>query len=402
MPSDTQPRPRWPLRLAQRLLDCFQAFRQSHGDRLTGELDHLLGRCEHLKRLRHRLDLCRQYTLPGAARQVRDELRDCLASLGYDLEQAQKTIPQEVTDRPALTLSDLYHDLQQLQQEFGGWDWDPREGVLSVTTDTITLEGLYLGPFEIRLDLKRLGLIPGGGGGGRHRPLYTVVAQEPQYAAGNEHVTHPHVSDEVLCEGDAAPGIRKALEEGRISDFFLLVRSVLTTYNPHSPYVAIEHWEGHSCHDCGSLISHDSSFYCESCDHDYCSDCTGTCHGCDDSFCNGCLQECPFCQQWFCHNCMQACRDCGHKCCPSCLNDDDLCPDCIPEPGPDPHDQTPYIQGDDHDAALAPGVGIKDGLSSDEAGTIAAAGSPAAHEAGTEPPAAGNDRPVPGAAVQPA
>ena len=63
-----------------------------------------------------------------------------------------------------------------------------------------------------------------------------MIALDPHPAALNDAVTHPHVSDERLCTGDAGAAIQAALAAGRVFDFFTLVRSVLVTYNPESPY----------------------------------------------------------------------------------------------------------------------------------------------------------------------
>ncbi len=41
--------------------------------------------------------------------------------------------------------------------------------------------------------------------------------------------------------------IRTALEQGRLCDFFSLVRSILNTYSPDSPYVSLYDWCGVAC-----------------------------------------------------------------------------------------------------------------------------------------------------------
>src|SRR5690606_20967014 len=106
-----------------------------------------------------------------------------------------------------------------------------RAGRLSVTTEPITLEGVYLGPFRIELDVDDLAA--------GECADYRVIALEPNPAASNCDVTHPHIQDEQLCEGEGRPLIRRALGEGRILDFFEFVASVLRAYNPESPYVSL-------------------------------------------------------------------------------------------------------------------------------------------------------------------
>jgi len=159
---------------------------------------------------------------------------------------------------------------------------------------------------------------------------YHVIALSPNPAATDETVTHPHVSNETLCEGDGCVAIRTALEQGRLSDFFTMVRSILTTYNPDSPYVALIDWCGEPCYDCGYVMSRDDIYYCIFCEHDYCQECSTYCRCCDEGCCVGCAEQCPHCEDQVCTNCMQECAECNSTCCSSCL-EDNICPNCKEE-----------------------------------------------------------------------
>jgi hypothetical protein len=55
-------------------------------------------------------------------------------------------------------------------------------------------------------------------------------------------VTHPHVLDDHLCEGEGRQAIHAALTAGRLVDFFHLVKGILETYNEDSPYEALSDW----------------------------------------------------------------------------------------------------------------------------------------------------------------
>ena len=102
-----------------------------------------------------------------------------------------------------------------------------------MTTESITLEGVCLGPFEIRLELRRLQDI------GRRSP-YLVIALDANPAATAENVAHPHVNDDMLCPRDASTAVNAALASGRLCDCFMIVQSVRNPYNSGSPYVRIE------------------------------------------------------------------------------------------------------------------------------------------------------------------
>jgi hypothetical protein len=185
------------------------------------------------------------------------------------------------------------------------------------------LEDHYFGEFEIQLRLGNLAEMK------RHSSTYRIVALDPHPASCNEAVTHPHVSDEHLCEGDAGAAIESALTNGRICDFFQLVHSVLTTYNPRSPFVSLDDWEGRPCHDCGYTMHSDNSSWCTSCEEDFCEDCSSYCRSCDETTCLGCLQNCEACNDPVCPSCMTTCPDCGRSICKSC-KDEVLCP-CVKE-----------------------------------------------------------------------
>jgi hypothetical protein len=219
----------------------------------------------------------------------------------------------------ALTISHLHNELEASTEEFEHCDWDA--GWLWVTTEPISLEDIDLGPFQIRLRLDRIGGCVGGDD-------FEVVAMRPNPARTNDEVTHPHVSSNRLCQGEAAGPIRLALEQGRLADFFHLVHSVLRTYNPGSPFVRLDEWDGVHCSDCGSSVAADNACYCESCGQDYCDECCTCCLSCDAVRCAACLMECRGCGDSFCGGCLSSCEKCGARSlCDSCL-EDGLCPPC--------------------------------------------------------------------------
>ncbi len=225
------------------------------------------------------------------------------------------------------SVTELAGELQQIDDEFGQWWYKADSHVLSVKTSSIVLGEVYLGPFSIELELNELPHFAGIQAGTGQHP-FRVVALDPQPAAGNQHITHPHVSDERLCTGESAFMVSAALMEGRLADFFLIIRSLLQTYNPDSPYVPLDVWHGSACNECGERIHEDDLYYCENCGSDVCDGCTGRCTNCDDSACLGCLINCPQCEEYSCKQCMKKCAECGESCCVGCL-EDELCPACF-------------------------------------------------------------------------
>ncbi len=117
---------------------------------------------------------------------------------------------------------EVFAELVAADEEFG--NLEVRDGLISVTTDRIVLDDVDFGPFEIRLS----------------NNSFTVVATDPHESNVNFDVTHPHVSADQLCAGWGAEPIAAALTEGRLCDFFMVIRQVLETYNAESAYVAAQ------------------------------------------------------------------------------------------------------------------------------------------------------------------
>ncbi len=149
-----------------------------------------------------------------------------LAHLRQTLETSQIRIPKR---------SDILADLIELEQEFGNVSINLEEHSVSIVTDPIILEDIPLGSFEIKLFANKIAHFD------TDSP-YKIIALEPNPAGSDCYVTHPHVSHERLCEGDGHIPITRAIEQGRLCDFFNLVVNILRNYNPDSPYVSIEDW----------------------------------------------------------------------------------------------------------------------------------------------------------------
>jgi hypothetical protein len=219
------------------------------------------------------------------------------------------------------TLGTILDELKAVQEEFEDVAFNADEDALCAITEPITLEDTYLGPFRIALYVDKLQEMV-------HRMPYYVIAVEPHPATKDEAITHPHVSNEVLCEGDGSAAIRAAIEEGRLCDFFVMVRGILTTYNPDSPYVALSNWDGVACYDCGYLMDDESVGYCSHCDAAVCDQCSRVCTDCGEIICGNCASCCEICDRSLCPKCAKTkCRVCESICCESCIHDG-LCPEC--------------------------------------------------------------------------
>lgn len=255
----------------------------------------------------------------NAARRLTDDLRRDLHTLqGRLLAMSDRLDGRTSAQLPGE--GDIFREIMALDEEFLQVETDPESREIHVTTEPIILDGVYLGPFEIRLDLQSIG-VPSP---------YRVVATDANPASTNESVTHPHIQDETLCEGEGRAAIGSALASGRICDFFVLVHRVLNTYARGDAYVELSDWDGITCSDCGATTREDDSLPCRSCDDSLCLDCTVTCQACGHDFCSNCIGTCGLCDNHVCDSCLEQCTKCRSAACSDCLVDG-LCSPCQEE-----------------------------------------------------------------------
>jgi hypothetical protein len=311
------------VRTAARLHEVVVARFERRSTQLANTAQFVLERASSLRRSLSMLSKARARGWHAAANRVYPEVSDALRHLQYAVNDAPAQPPHRRASMPPFTFRDAYEELMQLEREFAGVNVDVKDDTISAVTEPVELEGIYLGPFRIVLSLWRLAESRGD------VSVFDVVALDPRPAVSSDGVTHPHVRDEQLCPGDATGPIMHALAEGRLSDAFMSIRSVLNTYNPASPYVRLEDWTGTACADCGHVVGEDDRYYCEECGDDYCGECYVGCDVCDRSSCRGCLEEDPDSGQRCCRSCRRRCDRCGRLVSADHFVEEvRLCPEC--------------------------------------------------------------------------
>jgi hypothetical protein len=275
---------------------------------------------DRIQKVQRQIALARARGWHAARRRLHEdlanELFDFRRQLDMPLQQLQTT---SRVPRQKASVTDTYRDLLALEQEFEDYKLDMDKKELSVSTDAIELEETYLGPFEIRLEWDK----------SRETSVeYRVIALDPHPARKNERVTHPHVQDECLCEGEGRAAIAAALAEGRLYDFFILVCQVLRTYGRGSAFVELDNWEREPCSECGDYVDRDDRFSCQRCHSILCDGCAYTCLSCDESFCSDCIGTCSLCNCKKCYSCLNDCEECSCSVCGDCHEISGLCSRC--------------------------------------------------------------------------
>jgi hypothetical protein len=282
---------------------------------------------EDLTRTVRRFELvCEKGWLTAAASLV-TQLDVDAANLSRRLDRFRHGLPKTPTSRQIMSPREIAADMTALLEEFEEVELNLKEKKLAVVTAPIELQEVYLGPFRIVLQWEEIG----------NSQCYTVVAEDPHPAHSNENATHPHVSGNELCEGDGSVAIHKALAQGRLLDFFILVRQILETFNAASAFVALSRWNGGvDCSDCGYSMDEEESCGCSRCGTSICSECHQTCAACDEWICGGCSHPCHDCRETCCRSCLKPHPQTSVLTCPNCLKKGDNPDDNEQSPAEDP------------------------------------------------------------------
>jgi len=307
------------IRLANVLLGALYELKKAKFQHLKGKLEEFSCKCSEATKDSHLFYVAVGKNWFRAAEKIKTRVNRNLSDFSYKLQQFKNLADSDETKLPKPAV--IFADLMQIEDEFGELNFDLKAKTVSITTDPIALDDISFGSFEIRLSINEMSKL-------YTDSPYKVIALEPNPAGSDSCVTHPHVSSEKVCEGDGHVAIRKAIEQGRLCDFFTMVINILQTYNPDSPYMSLDSWEGISCYDCGYTVSDDECYYCEDCERDYCSQCSTYCRFCDTTICLGCSFECPDCEQPVCNGCTVTCTECEGTICKDCVNENGICKQC--------------------------------------------------------------------------
>jgi hypothetical protein len=305
------------VRIATQVRRCLERNRPA--ETLGPALDRVAACAQAINSVARRLRLCRRNQWHAAGAAERQGLAVRIRDLEHALDSLKEDLSRPTTRAPAQR--DVFEDLRELETEFGDVRLDSTRRIVAVITEPIVLQETDLGRFELQINLS-------SPPGAYPTEALRAIALDPNPCATDDAVTHPHVSGERVCLGDAAVPFGAALGAGRLADAMLIARAVLETYNEGSPYCSLDSWYGRACSDCGQIENVDDTCWCERCEQEFCGECFGSCAACGNSSCCSCLTTCLHCDESVCSGCLESCACCNEPACTSCL-DDGLCPGCV-------------------------------------------------------------------------
>lgn len=230
------------------------------------------------------------------------------------------------------SIKELWQEIKSVNGLFD--DCQYKKNRLSIVTKPITLEShdisIAFGRFRIILDFKA------GLSNNSCENLVYMEALEPNSAISEESLIHPHVRKDDPCLGEAIGLMQEPFMRGQIESVFLILNSMLNTYNPASPYRTLKEWydEGCTCGVCGESVREDEACSCTGCEDTLCASCTIYCNRCGEYYCESCMiYTCGWCEESVCEGCDRyACKECDMNLCKSCIHGccETYCIDCSP------------------------------------------------------------------------
>ena len=142
-------------------------------NRLAG-LDQGLQRFHGIHR---KLTICELHGWYGAARRLRYGIESISRDIPFHLQELTQNLPKP--NRHVPQLSEIHRDLCQIQAEFDGLRHYAEGNLLCVQTEAIELNGVYLGEFEIQLQLPSLAEF-------QHGRIFRIIALDPHPASSND------------------------------------------------------------------------------------------------------------------------------------------------------------------------------------------------------------------------
>jgi len=265
------------------------------------------GPCFEITKLQRLRDDAIARNWHAAARQLSERLHLRLRWLQTDLTGCVRQFAIQSGEEWPVSTRGVYDELSALAEDFDRVTVDRRQHTVTAVTDPVELDGVHLGRFVVVWDWSELG----------DNRECRVMAEEPRHPAGREDITHPHVQDDRLCEGDAQRPLQHALRTGRLSDYFSIIARVLATYNDESAFVSIYDWSRRRCPWCNMRLSTEDVCQCDLCDGELCDACQVQCSQCGSYACRDCCELCDECDEFCCRVCRSASSAAGPGC-PNC------------------------------------------------------------------------------------
>lgn len=232
----------------------------------------------------------------------------------------KKSIANTLIKRfPTLSFDSIIKQLEGVESSFKNICYDHKEKKLSCDTEPIILSDrdhtIEFGEFTIKLCLS----------GGPY--ILLAVAKDPNSCPENDDISHPHVTNDIICFGALGEVVDKAIADGELLDLLFYSNDLLNSYNDENPYATLREWDGYTlCPACNDEYPADDMCRCWDCDNNICGNCAYICDDCGTTICDSCI--CSIEDYTICYNCCSECSSCGRRYPLSHLGQHGYCQSC--------------------------------------------------------------------------
>jgi len=142
------------VQIANRIQDALMELKHSRYSELIRQLASLTNHLQQITTGSRKMGI-------SLAKGWLSATQRCCKSVSNSLGEVQYLVPRirpfaEKPQKVIPKLPLLVDELDALEKEFGEVDYDKAENSISVVTESITLEDVYLGPFKIQLELNKI------------------------------------------------------------------------------------------------------------------------------------------------------------------------------------------------------------------------------------------------------
>lgn len=142
------------IRLSNLLLDSLSELKKAKLQQIQTMMDDFNIKCSDATKDSHLFHTVVEKGWLIGAENIRSRIERNLSDFSYHLQRFKELINANETVLP--NFSDIFAELLQAEQEFGELSFNLSEKTISVTTESITLEDIPLGPFEIQLSIGQI------------------------------------------------------------------------------------------------------------------------------------------------------------------------------------------------------------------------------------------------------
>lgn len=157
---------------------------------------------------------------------------------------------------------------------------------INCTTSPVSFKDVKLGRFNINLTVPHNLIVSQDRLLGFPYSFLKIKSLKPNYSITGNLLFHPHLSDHMICLGDADEPVRKAIQTRSLEDVFILIDNMLRSDGDDTNDI-IDQWKSFKCRNCESSVKNEPN-RCVSCFEDVCRNCSRVCKKCKDRVHMGC------------------------------------------------------------------------------------------------------------------